>query len=232
MLVNTPGNYLPVLDQFLAHWAQVNAQLGPAPLVLKGGFTRADLQSARDGLLAAQTPIESAANALQMAQAHRDSLRLALLPLARQLRAAVRDRLAGTPYERALPTLPAARAPQTRFLQPLGDMADLWTRINADAALPDVPRPLVLPGGGTAAQLTGQVDALRAAWAAVAEAEGTLRLMRNRRDALLPGLRARLLEYRRAIAGRLVPADPLAASLPALSARSRRPAPPPTVPAP
>lgn len=224
MPVKSLGSYLPVLDSFLAHWAQVNAHLGgtaATQLKLAGGYALADLQMGRDALQAAQAPVESAANALQMAQRRRDALRESLMPTAKQLRAAVRDRLSGTPYERALPTLPPARAAQSAFLQPLADMADVWERINGDALLTDLPRPLVMPDGTTLAQFRAQTDALRAVYTEIGQADADAKLMRERRDALLPDLRARLLQYRRAIAGRFVPTEPLVAALPAISAPYR-----------
>ena len=96
-------------------------------------------------------------------------------------------------------------------------MQDLWERINADAAIPGFTGPLLLRAGYTLAEFSAELAGLRTQFAAVTEAENGLSIGRRQRDALLPPLRERLLQYRAAIELEYAPGHALYESLPDLS---------------
>ena len=47
MAISTIGSYLPTMQEFIAHWTQVNAALAPGALTLKGGYTLANFTTDR-----------------------------------------------------------------------------------------------------------------------------------------------------------------------------------------
>src|SRR5258706_526848 len=57
MPITSAGSYLPVTQEFLNHWDQVNTALG-SPLTLSGGYAIADLTSDRASIQAALTATE------------------------------------------------------------------------------------------------------------------------------------------------------------------------------
>jgi hypothetical protein len=85
------------------------------------------------------------------------------------------------------------------MLRALDDMADLWTRINADTTTPNFTPPLVFADGYAVAQLQTDLAALRTQFKAVVDAENDARMSRRQRDALLDPLRGRFVSYREGI---------------------------------
>ena len=76
--ITTIGSYLPVMQEFIAHWTDVNAAINPDTLTLRGGFTLANFTTARNDIQAAVTAIEPADNARQAAGEDRDLKKAAL----------------------------------------------------------------------------------------------------------------------------------------------------------
>lgn len=209
--------YLPTMDEFLAHWTQVNAALGTSPLTLQGGYGRADLLTDRTNLAALIASVGVADSGQQMAAAGRDAAKMTVRPRVAQFRGAVKGLLPGTPFEAALPVQPLAGAVASRFLKPLDDMASLWTAINTTSPAFPVTNPLKLAGGYVQAQFATDVAMLRTQYAAVGQADQTAKLARDRRDAVLPGIKARLIQYRNAVVSAFPPGSPLILSLPAVT---------------
>ena len=221
-----PMDYLRVSQLVLAHWQQVNTALGATPLTLKGGYTIANLQTDRNALQAAITALQPLENTLETAQLDRDTRKKAIQARVTPFRNAVRFFALGTPYENALPTSPSFTAIETKFVKALDDTAALWATLNALPAtgagsIAGFTPPLVLPGGYTLATFTTELAALRTAYINVTNARKNLDIGRQKRDVLLTPLKARLLQYRRAVLALFASTDPLYRSLPVVSPGSK-----------
>ena len=225
MPISSIGSYLPTAQVFIAHWTAVNATLGATPLKLKGTYALTDFIADRAALQAAITALEIPSNALAAAISDRDIKKAALKPRVAQFRNALGYYLLGNPLQNSLPVQPTFATVESKFLKPLDDMAALWAQVNALPAtgagsVPGFAPPLLLIGGYPIATLTADIAALRAAYLVVSNAQVNLKIAREKRDVLLPNLRARMEQYRKAILALYAPTDPFVMSLPSLSAPS------------
>jgi len=207
---------IPTINEFLAHWPQVNTALGATPLSLPGGYVLATLTADRDNINTLITAVTTAANGRQIAASDRDIKKATLRERLRQFRGSVQGRLAGSVYVKALPKLPATNAKEQDFLRAMDDMRDLWTRINA-APPAGFTGPLLLTGAYAVATFTTDVTALRTQFAAVTTTEEAATFARKTRDAAIFPVKARLVQYRQAVVGAFLSGHALIASLPAVS---------------
>ncbi len=211
--------YLPTMAQILAHWLDVNLELGgaaPTDLKLQGGFTRTQFQASYDALEAALQELVDFENARETAGNGRDLKKTVLMERLSQFRGMLRGLLGQTIYPSAAPLVPTLGFSEGRFLPPFDDMASLWGRIDADATIAGFTPPLALTGM-TRAQFVAALADLRAAYAAVVQAANDEDIGRRRRDAMLPDIRERIVQYRELVAAILGANHPLTLSLPALS---------------
>ena len=220
MPLNGFGSYVPTLDEFIAHWTDVNAAraaLSLPPLTLKGGYTLEDLIADRNALQAAIIATESLDNARELAIDRRDSQKELLRDRLSQFRSALELHLKQTEFLAAAPTIPQQTLSESKFLRPFDDMADLWARINDDNTIPDFTPPLLLRAGLAITAFTAELAEMRARFVALTVAENDQRIGRRGRDALLPPVRERLNQYRSAIALEYPAGHPLSESQPDLS---------------
>jgi hypothetical protein len=218
MPLDSIGSYPAVMDEVLAHWEDVNTELGapPAPeLMLQGANTRAMFLTDRGAVEDAIIAIEDLENARETAAANRDTLKADLRTKLGQFRAMLRATLPSSKYPPAAPTMPPTNSVESKFLAAFDDMLSLWTRINADATLPGFTPPLVI-GGYTIATFTSELSNMRAAFVGVTTAENDLDIGRKGRDSLLKPARERMVQYRAAVEAVLGPTHPLTLSLPIL----------------
>ncbi len=80
--------YPPKMQEFIAHWTQVNAVLGAAPLLLRGGYPFVTFTSDRAVLVAAIGAVIPAINTLQSNIVTRNTLKTTLKSKIAQFRAA------------------------------------------------------------------------------------------------------------------------------------------------
>ncbi len=225
MPISSIGSYLTTAQAFIAHWTSVNATLGANPIKLKGTYALTDFVTDRAALQTAITALEVPSNALAAASSDRDIKKAALKPRIAQFRNALGYYLLGNPLQNSLPVQPTNSAVESKFLKPLDDMAALWAQVNALPAtgagsIAGFTPPLLLIGGYPIATFTADLAALRAAYLAVSNAQVNAKVAREKRDVLLPNLRLRMGQYRKAILALYAPNDPLVMSLPALTAPS------------
>ncbi len=213
MPLTSIGSYIAVMDEFVAHWTDVNAEIAPAVLTLQGGYTLALFTADRNALEQAIIDVQDLENARETSASARDLLKGAISTKLGQFRAALRALLPSTKYPRAAPTVPHLGAVESKFLAPFDDMESLWTRINADASIAGFTPPLVI-GPLTLAAFSSELAALRTAFTAVTVAENDLDIGRKGRDVLLAPARERMVQYRSAVEAMLGPAHPLTLSLP------------------
>jgi len=225
MPISSIGSYLPTAQVFIAHWTAVNATLGATPLKLKGTYALTDFAADRAALQAAITALEVPSNALAAAISDRDIKKAAIKPRVAQFRNALGYYLLGNPLQNSVPVQPAFATVESRFLKPLDDMAALWAQVNAIPAtgagsIAGFTPPLLLIGAYPIATFTADLAALRTAYLAVSNAQVNAKIAREKRDVLLPNLRAKIEQYRKAILALYAPNDPFAMSLPSLTAPS------------
>ena len=225
MPISNTGSYLTTAQSFIAHWTAVNAILGANPLLLRGTYSLANFTADRAALQTAITALEPLTNALDAAIADRDIKKANIKPRVLQFRNAVRHYLSGNPLENSLPTQPAISSVESKFLKPFDDVAALWATVNALPAtgagsVPGFTPPLLLLGSYPIATFNTELTALRTAYLAVSNAQVNAKIARERRDVLLPNLRLRMEQYRKAILALYPVTDPFVQSLPSLSAPS------------
>ncbi len=171
----------------------------------------ADRGAVEDAIIA----IEDLENARETAAANRDTLKAALRTKLGQFRAMLRATLPGSKYPAAAPRMPPPTSVESKFLAAFDDMLSLWTRINADGAIPGFTPPLVI-GGYTIATFTTELASMRSGFVGVTTAENDLDIGRKGRDSLLKPARERMVQYRAAVEAVLGPTHPLTLSLPIL----------------
>jgi hypothetical protein len=151
------------MEEFVAHWTEVNAALAPGALLLQGGFTLANFTTARTNIVTAIDAVTTADNSRQGDATDRDLAKAALRDRLTQFRAGVTSLLPRSRYAGQLPVQPPFRAIETTFLRPLVDMAGIWNEINTDT-IPGFTPPLKLSGAYTLAMFNTDLTALRAAY--------------------------------------------------------------------
>ena len=218
MTLHELNQIIPTLNGFIAHWGLVNAALGASPVVLTGNYNLASLTADRDNLNALQTAVVGAENGRQAAAADRDFRKIALRERVRQFRGSVVGRFGGSIYITILPKLPTPGVKQQDFLRALDDTVTLWTRFNTSPP-PGFAGPLLLTGSYALATFVADVAALRTAFANITSTAEAATFARKTRDAAIIPLRARLVQYRQAVAGSFPAGSALIASLPRLSPR-------------
>lgn len=217
MPLSTIASYLSTTQEFITHWTAVNVDLGSA-LVLPGSYAVATLTADRTALQAKITAVETADNAVQLAAGSRDIKKGPLRERVRQFRTMVQSFFKGTEYVFALPNMPKMTFSEGDFLKALDDMANLWTRINAITPIPvGMPIPLTLAGGYTLASFNADVTALRANYGTWNDAVQGALIAREQRNALMPPIKARLIQYRQAVQGKYTTGAALLESLPSVT---------------
>lgn len=217
MPISGPSSYPPTMALFLAHWDEVNTELGVAgPLVLPDGTTRAALSTLRDELLAFAASVQSELNDREVARGQIEGSKALLLGRLGEFNRKVRGFLGHTPYARALPEVPATLAGEGATLAPLDDMASLWGTING-ATIPGFTGPLLLLSGYALAAFAADLAALKSAYGNYQTADQQLRIERQQRNDVQDVAYAALRAYRAAVQGTFAPTHALVESLPALT---------------
>jgi hypothetical protein len=220
MAITTIGSYLPTMDEFIAHWDDVNTELGGTPttdLTLQGAYARDGMIADRAALQTAITDLEDKENDRQIAASARDITKDELRERLASFRGMLQGKLPGSPYLAAAPKLPRQDVSESRFLAPLDDMASLWAKVNADTTIAGFTPPLLLAGGYDLTMFITDLAEMRTMFATVTQAENELRVARKQRDALLPLARARMVQYRTLVLATFGETHPMTLSLPTLS---------------
>ncbi len=220
------NDYLPAVDKFLQHWKEAEGELGRA-IVLEDGMTRTDLVALRTRLSASQTTLIDATNTIQATIARREQGRKATLPVARQVRKAIRNLIPSSEEARATPEVPATTAGPEKQLTALRDIANLWTRVNALPAnrYPSLTPPLIVsiettPGvyeAVTCAAYTARVAALDSDLQTLRVAEQVRVGQVESRDKRIEQIKTATKAYARAIQGLFTAGAPTARSVPRLT---------------
>ena len=206
---------MPTIDEFSAHWAQVNAALGSA-LVLTGSYTVASLTTARAAIATSMATFATGSNDRQVAEATVVQFETTVNGKVGDFNRAVRAFLATTAYAGALGDVPPKGAAQGRYEKAMDDTSSLWVKINS-VTLPSFTPPLILRGSYIQATFAALVTALKAAYTAATSAGRTEKVQIEQRNAAFLAVRPRLVEYRKAVLASFAPGSALVLSLPKLS---------------
>lgn len=229
MPITNSASYLPTVDEFIAHWSLVNAELrarGEPPAVLRDGRTLAEFATVRPALEACLGVLVTERALSQRLREEREyiqeELRSRLIQLGDEiLRAAPETR-----YQGRLLELPPPDVGVPRYLGCLDAFVRLWEEINADPGLRAVT-PLKLARGYRLADFQADVERFRATARTARKAARTLQM----RECELGGLRGTIMDwltqYRCVIRFDLEVGQELLAALPARTPWSYRPGTPP-----
>lgn len=212
-----PKNYLSKIDEFAAHWPQVNTALGSA-LLVPLNYGVANLATDRTSLATQITAVEAAINTNEGAIADRDTKRAAMRERIRQFNQMVRGAFPGSQYARMLPKAPTFTAAPGIWMKAMADINNIWTLINAITPVPvGAPVPLILVGGYTLATFTTDQAALNAAFTAIETTESNVATAIRQRDVLWNPIYQHLVQYRLLVKGRFATGSALLNSLPTLT---------------
>jgi hypothetical protein len=215
MPISGPTSFVPVTEEFLGHWASVDASLGAGnEIVLPGGVNRAGLQTKLNALVAKQADVQAKLNAEEVARGDVELKRQALLLRANQFNDKIRATLPGSKWVRALPAVPTINEAQSKFVQPLDDIGNLWTLINAD---PATPAAVSLLGGYLVAAFLADVTALKSGSTTLNVARSNTKVALEERNDLQDDIYEILKNYRQVMPTFFTADDALVESLPRLT---------------
>ncbi len=220
MPLSGPSSFVPTIDQFLAHWVHVDAQLGAGnEMILKIGsanetenVNRATLAALRSDLDAAQDLVQSSLNGLEFARGKVTLGKASLLPLAQAYGRKVRGLFPpGSPFLGMTPEMPETSSSQEAFLRPMRDIVDAWQRIE------DADDSFTLPPDSTTrAIFTAKVEQLATDWQALNSRQMDYGYELDKRNALQTRAEDILGRYRVTVESLFAPEDPLVVSIPRL----------------
>ena len=217
MAITGPSSFVPTVNEFLAHWLQVNTFLGAGgPFVLSDGTTIIILTGYRDSLVTFGSSIQGKLNDVEIGRGNVDLKKAALLGRLGEFNRKVRGFLGHTAFVTALPDVPPGSSSMATVADSLDDMATLWVKINA-ATIPGFTGPLSLLGGYLVATFNTDLASLKTAATTWQNALQDVKLERERRNDLQDIVQPVLRDYRAAIEGTFAPTDALVESLPRLS---------------
>lgn len=219
MPVTTIASYPPVMTEFEVHWGQLNADRTAAAqpeFLLSGAYGVTQFAADRAAIEQRLTQFEQLTNDQEFAQEGRDSSRSALRDRMINFRKVITAYLPDSRYERALPETPRETATSGKILKAADDVADLWSRLNAET-LTEPPLPLELHGGYDLAAFNAEIATLRQRYETLTIADRELKRAREDRDQELQAAYDRMLQYRERVPLQLAEGDALVATLPRLN---------------
>lgn len=218
MPITGVGSWLTTIDEFLAHWNDVNATFAPGSLTLSGSYGRPTLVTDRAALAAAITDVQTKDNTRQSAAGTRDLQRAVVRPKMLQFGPAVRGFLPGSRYIPAIPRVPAFQDSPGKWRDRMDDMNSLWVAINLNSpAVPGFTPPLKLSSTYLQANFATDMAALSTAFTDLITADQSAQLARQQRTQLFEPIYQRLKQYRLAVPATFAAGHPLIDSLPALT---------------
>ncbi|HEV7402219.1 MAG TPA: hypothetical protein VGO11_04800, partial [Chthoniobacteraceae bacterium] len=220
MPISNNASYIPTINEFIAHWTQVNAML-PAPLVVQGedGVSRTltEFMTLRGTIMAQAADVIGKLNAQEVARGTIDLKKEQMLAWLNEFNGLLDGYWVGTVFMKARPLAPSISMGEEKFLNPMRDVASLWTMLNGAAAPGGVTLPLELSDGTVQADFQAAVTALQAAYIAEAMAAQEVVLARAQREASKRSAYLTMKAYRTVGPARCKQFPVLVETLPALT---------------
>ncbi|MEN9573325.1 MAG: hypothetical protein RL514_1180 [Verrucomicrobiota bacterium] len=218
MPIQSNASYVPVINEFLAHWGDVNVALPQdKPLILKSALARAGLITLRNDLQTLLDGVQEKLNEVEIASGALLLKKEPILARLNEFNGVVEAYFGGTALANARPKAPGITEGEEKFTEPLRDMKSLWAKVNAQVAPPGMVLPLVLDGGLDLAGFVTLLGQLRDAFADVQQREHDLSFERKLRDAKMGVIYDSLKLYRLSVPARLPNNVPLLESMPKLT---------------
>ena len=208
-------DYLPVMDEFIAHWNATNdaliiAEDGVAVSLDDFGDLRTTLDTAKSLLQVRLNDLEGSRVTLEQARGGAGDR---VAEYNRRIRADFPNNAA---FSR-LPTVPNRSGGRDAFLDAMDDTLDLWSRVNALPPSPIFTAPLLLPGGLTRAQFQTLRTALDTAFTSRGNAENAVAAQRITRNGLQDRAKSLMVTYRLKVEALYAPESPQVTTLPRLT---------------
>lgn len=221
MAISNNASYIPTMNEFLAHWEQVDVAMGFALTVMredKVSMSQASFTTLRATL---QTQLSAVVTALNDVEIAREDIRLKkvkMLAWINEFVGLVDAYYQGTTFLRARPYVPSVTDGEERFQDPMRDMASLWVKLNeAPPAPTGITLPLQLRDGTSQATFALALGALQTAHATLAKAEQDVILARAVRDQTKGFAYSTMKVYRTAVRSRCTQFPTLVQKLPHLT---------------
>jgi hypothetical protein len=215
MAITGSTSFVPVTEEFLGHWTMVDTALGAGnEIVLPGGVNRAALQTKLNALVAKQADVQAKLNAEEVARGDVELKRQSLLLRTNQFNDKIRAMFPGSKWVRALPNVPTINEAQSKFVQPLDDIGNLWGLINAD---PATPAAVSLLGVYLVAAFLADVASLKAGSTTLNIARSNTKIAIEERNDLQDAIYEILKNYRYLMPTFFAADHALVASLPRLT---------------
>lgn len=220
MPISNNASYVPTMNEFLAHWSQVDVALGTSLLVPSQPQQTMD----RTGFLALQAQLIADTSAVidklndrEIARGEINLRKAALLDRLREFTQLVNTYYQGTAFAPAVPKMPSISDGQEKFLAPMRDMVSLWGKLNNALAPSGITLPLVLSDNKALADVTSELALLDSAHITEASAAQSVVIARKRRDETKALAYTVMKNYRQAVPPRCVMHPVLVETLPALT---------------
>lgn len=219
MAITDNGSYVPTMNEFLAHWAEVEAVIttGFAIVVDKVAVSKDDFQDQRDALESAQDGVQDKLNDVEIARGQINLDKEKLLGWLNEFNGLLDSYYQGTKFIGARPLAPGLGDGQEVFLRPMKDAKSLWLKINAAPAQPGLTVPVLLSDGTTQATFAAALTSAQQDYDASAVAEQGLKLSRVERDLIQAKAYETMKQYRLAVPPRCAQFPALVATLPRLT---------------
>ena len=220
MPISNNASYVPTMNEFIAHWGQVDAALTPDLAVAAPdgtAMTRAQFTALRDSLQAQFQTVADYLNDKEIARGGIRQTKTRMLAHFNEFTAMLDGYWAATPFINARPYAPSASDGEETFLTPMRDALSLWGKINAAAAPAGVTLPMDLSDGTALEDFANEIAALQAAYATEADANQNAILARSRRDLMMADAKAVMIAYRKVVPARCAQHPALADTLPAVT---------------
>jgi hypothetical protein len=220
MPLSNTNSYVPTMNEFIAHWGQVDAALTPDLSVAApdgSAMTRAQFSTLRDTLQTQFQTVTGYLNDKEIARGTIRQLKARMLAHFNEFNALLDGYWAATPFINARPYAPSASAGEGTFLAPMRDALSLWGKVNAATAPAGVTLPLELSDGTLVADFADEIASLQDAHATEADANQNAVLARSERDLTMATARAVMLSYRKVVPARCAQLPALVDALPALT---------------
>ena len=220
MPLSNNASFVPTMNEFIAHWTQVDAVLTPDLVVGipgEGAVTLAGFSALRTAL---QEQFQRVIDSLNDKEIARGEIRLRkarALAHFNEFNAMLDGYWAGTAFVNARAYAPNFSDGQEVFLAPMRDVFSLWEKLNAGAAPAGVVLPLVLSDGTTREEFGEELAGIAGSYVAEAAANQGAVLARSERDGLKERIRAILVSYRTVVPARCAQHGSLVETLPVLT---------------
>jgi hypothetical protein len=167
MPISNNASYIPTIDEFIGHWTQVNTFLVP-PLVVRNevklSSTLVQFTALRELIRSQAAGVIDLLNDQEIARGLIDLKKAQLLAWLTEFNGLMDAYWAGTRFLKARPTPPALTLGEEKFLNPMRDMASLWTKLDADAAPAGLTLPLTLSDGTVVGDFATALAVVQAAY--------------------------------------------------------------------